>query len=113
MTQQNAALVEESAAAAESLREQASRLAQVVQIFRIDGAAPLHSPAPLQRAGAAHPPALKPAIVTPARADAKPVIVSQRPTAPPKAKPMASHAPAPAPVKAPVAAGAEGDWESF
>ncbi|MFP8835924.1 methyl-accepting chemotaxis protein [Hydrogenophaga sp. XSHU_21] len=35
MTQQNAALVEESAAAAESLREQAGRLAQVVQVFRL------------------------------------------------------------------------------
>jgi methyl-accepting chemotaxis protein len=36
MTQQNAALVEQSAAAAESLREQAQRLAQVVGAFRID-----------------------------------------------------------------------------
>ncbi|MCB1980256.1 MAG: methyl-accepting chemotaxis protein, partial [Burkholderiaceae bacterium] len=35
MTQQNAALVEESAAAADSLREQAARLAQVVQQFRL------------------------------------------------------------------------------
>ena len=35
MTQQNAALVEQSAAAAESLREQAARLAQVVSQFRI------------------------------------------------------------------------------
>ena len=35
MTQQNAALVEESAAAADSLRDQASRLAEVVRIFRI------------------------------------------------------------------------------
>ena len=35
MTQQNAALVEESAAAAESLREQADRLSQVVQQFRL------------------------------------------------------------------------------
>ena len=34
MTQQNAALVEESAAAAESLREQAQRLAEVVGTFR-------------------------------------------------------------------------------
>jgi methyl-accepting chemotaxis protein len=34
MTQQNAALVEESAAAAESLKDQASRLAQVVAVFR-------------------------------------------------------------------------------
>jgi len=35
MTQQNAALVEESAAAAESLREQAQKLAQVVSQFRV------------------------------------------------------------------------------
>jgi len=35
MTQQNAALVEESAAAAESMREQADRLAQVVRQFRV------------------------------------------------------------------------------
>ena len=35
MTQQNAALVEESAAAAESLREQAARLSRVVQQFRL------------------------------------------------------------------------------
>jgi methyl-accepting chemotaxis protein len=36
MTQQNAALVEQSAAAAESLREQAARLAQVVATFRLN-----------------------------------------------------------------------------
>ncbi|MEW6098275.1 MAG: methyl-accepting chemotaxis protein [Pseudomonadota bacterium] len=36
MTQQNAALVEESAAAAESLKEQALRLAQMVRSFRIE-----------------------------------------------------------------------------
>ncbi len=35
MTQQNAALVEESAAAAESLKEQAARLAQVVATFQL------------------------------------------------------------------------------
>ena len=55
MTQQNAALVEESAAAAESLREQAARLSQVVQQFRLAqdqnsaqyqaAAAPLAAPA--------------------------------------------------------------------
>ncbi|MDD2545041.1 MAG: methyl-accepting chemotaxis protein [Burkholderiaceae bacterium] len=38
MTQQNAALVEQSAAAAESLREQAARLSQVVQQFRLSRA---------------------------------------------------------------------------
>src|SRR5690606_5958147 len=34
MTQQNAALVEEAAAAAESLKDQAQRLAEVVRIFK-------------------------------------------------------------------------------
>ncbi|EJE49570.1 methyl-accepting chemotaxis protein [Acidovorax sp. CF316] len=37
MTQQNAALVEESAAAAHSLREQATRLAGAVQVFKLSG----------------------------------------------------------------------------
>jgi methyl-accepting chemotaxis protein len=44
MTQQNAALVEQSAAAAESLREQAQRLASVVSAFRLDGAAAYAAP---------------------------------------------------------------------
>ncbi len=38
MTQQNAALVEQSAAAAESLREQAQRLSALVSTFRLTGA---------------------------------------------------------------------------
>ena len=37
MTQQNAAPVEESAAATESLKEQAQRLAQAVRAFRLRG----------------------------------------------------------------------------
>jgi len=36
MTQQNAALVEQSAAAAESLKDQAARLAGLVSTFRLD-----------------------------------------------------------------------------
>ena len=36
-TQQNAALVEEAAAAAESLQDQAGALAQAVSVFRLDG----------------------------------------------------------------------------
>ncbi|NIF84688.1 HAMP domain-containing protein [Comamonas sp. Tr-654] len=53
MTQQNAALVEESAAAAESLREQAARLAQLVSQFKLAGGA-LHAAQRSPRA-AAHP----------------------------------------------------------
>jgi methyl-accepting chemotaxis protein len=37
MTQQNAALVEEAAAAAESLQDQAGTLVQAVSVFRLDG----------------------------------------------------------------------------
>jgi methyl-accepting chemotaxis protein len=37
-TQQNAALVEESAAAAESLKQQAARLAEAVSVFRLASA---------------------------------------------------------------------------
>jgi methyl-accepting chemotaxis protein len=37
VTQQNAALVEEAAAAAESLQDQARNLAQVVSVFKLDG----------------------------------------------------------------------------
>ena len=40
VTQQNAALVEESAAAAASLTQQASRLAQAVAVFRLDATTP-------------------------------------------------------------------------
>ncbi|HEX5737223.1 MAG TPA: chemotaxis protein, partial [Hydrogenophaga sp.] len=43
MTQQNAALVEESAAAAESLKDQAQRLAQVIQVFRLEAGVQAHS----------------------------------------------------------------------
>ena len=42
VTQQNAALVEEAAAAAESLQDQAGNLAQVVSVFKLDG---MHTPA--------------------------------------------------------------------
>ncbi|MGI4844635.1 MAG: methyl-accepting chemotaxis protein [Janthinobacterium lividum] len=46
VTQQNAALVEEAAAAAQALREQSARLAEVVSVFRLDGAAPARQAAP-------------------------------------------------------------------
>ena len=36
MTQQNAALVEESAAAAASMKDQAARLAELVSVFRVE-----------------------------------------------------------------------------
>ena len=44
MTQQNAALVEQAAAATESMREQAEHLARAVSIFRIDAPVPVAAP---------------------------------------------------------------------
>ena len=38
VTQQNAALVEEAAAASESMQEQAAALAEMVSIFKLDAA---------------------------------------------------------------------------
>ncbi len=64
MTQQNAALVEESAAAAQSLRDQAARLAQAVEFFRLSAvpqqqqpaaSGPLSAPAPAPAARASRP----------------------------------------------------------
>ena len=67
-TQQNAALVEEAAAAAAALREQSTRLAQAVSVFRIDGAQMLAastaavdaSPAPVRPALTVRKPAPRP-----------------------------------------------------
>ncbi|WP_081933698.1 methyl-accepting chemotaxis protein [Massilia sp. 9096] len=57
VTQQNAALVEEAAASAQSLRELAAELAQLVAQFQLDGVARnAHTPA---RAGAAREPQLQ------------------------------------------------------
>jgi methyl-accepting chemotaxis protein len=71
VTQQNASLVEEAAAAAESMQEQAAQLAQIVAVFKLDDAAShttrLAAPkaaAPLRAAGA------KPRLAMPARAGA-------------------------------------------
>ncbi len=81
MTQQNAALVEEAAAAAQSLQDQAAELAHVVSVFKLvegevahvmapsglDRPAPA-APAPKPRAPAARP--SKPALKQPATASA-------------------------------------------
>ncbi|GCL64986.1 methyl-accepting chemotaxis protein [Pseudaquabacterium pictum] len=96
MTQQNAALVEEGAAAAESLKDQAHRLTQVVGTFHLGDVA---VPAP---AAAARP-------------SAKPAMAAAAPR-PAPSRPAARPGPAVPPAAAvqrsePEPAGA--DWESF
>jgi methyl-accepting chemotaxis protein len=102
MTQQNAALVEEAAAAAQSLQDQAGELGRVVSIFKlVEGeeqapAAPAIAPAPKT----ANLPALRTPVARPAR-PARPAV-----------KKSASSATPAKPKKAPVAAGGD-EWEEF
>src|SRR6202012_2967463 len=79
VTQQNAALVEESAAAAESLKHQAQQLATTVAGFKLDASSPTRPlpaapSAPLKRPT---PAPTKPALRSaPVKAHAKPVTPS-------------------------------------
>ena len=120
MTQQNAALVEESTAAAQSLREQARQLAEAVSVFKVQGggvqaAAPVArstpAPAPVPAAAAARAPAArKPAVRAPApKASAR--LAQPAATAPARPSKAASPPAAATPRAAP--AGGEDDWESF
>jgi methyl-accepting chemotaxis protein len=87
VTQQNASLVEEAAAASEALQDQANKLAAVVSIFKVEGSQQAHS------------------TVAPAK--------TARVSAP---KPRAAALPAKAPARvtrAPSAATASADWEEF
>ncbi len=106
MTQQNAALVEESAAAAQSLREQAEHLAQVVSVFKVNGAA-YGGVAPPMRA--AHKPAA-PARPAAAAQSTAPRISQAGSKPATKAAAPAKAAPARTPA---LAQGGDEDWESF
>ncbi|HRH80560.1 MAG TPA: methyl-accepting chemotaxis protein [Thiobacillaceae bacterium] len=87
MTQQNAALVEEAAAAAESLQDQAGSLAEAVSVFKVAGGGRQLVAAPARR----------PASATPAPA--------------PAAMPLAARAAARMRADAPQAA--DDEWEEF
>jgi hypothetical protein len=109
MTQQNASLVEESAAAAAGLRDQALRLAQVVAVFNVGTGVPVAAqiaPRPM--------PASMPARVAPALA-AQPKPTSPRPAAtPPRLTSTVATASKPKPK--PVTANSkddDGEWGVF
>ena len=110
MTQQNAALVEESAAAASSMKDQAHRLAQVVASFKLQaGLATARSAPAVVKA----PPRLN-AVVAPQRLAAAPARAPV--AAKPKAiTPKATAEPLGTPPKLAKAtpAGGDDDWETF
>jgi methyl-accepting chemotaxis protein len=102
-TQQNAALVEESAAAAESLKGQAQQLVHAVSVFQVAQAAAGHG---VPHAGT-H--------AAPVSAAQAPVRVAAAPVAKPVAKPVAAT-PKPAPAPRAVAAAepvSDDDWATF
>jgi methyl-accepting chemotaxis protein-2 (aspartate sensor receptor) len=124
MTQQNAALVEQSAAAAESLKEQARRLADVVATFKLGATAvptvaPTAVPAVMKApAVAARQPAPEPKTapaLTPAAPALKPAAPAPKTTASSDAKRTATPADTPAAKPTPVAATADtdDDWQTF
>jgi methyl-accepting chemotaxis protein-1 (serine sensor receptor) len=104
VTQQNAALVEEAAAAAQSLEDQAGRLRQAVAVFQLaEGAGNAGQHAAATRAPARRPPALKATPVSAAPARRAPAVA-----APKAASPVAGTVAGTA-----TATAAAGDWETF
>jgi methyl-accepting chemotaxis protein len=106
-TQQNAALVEEASASAESMRQQAGQLVDAVSAFNIGGAQPSkRSPAPVAAASAPVAPRPAPAARSAAPAPAKP-----RATVASAAKPATT----PPPASRKRAAETDGDqhWQEF
>jgi methyl-accepting chemotaxis protein len=118
MTQQNAALVEQAAAAFQSLQDQAAELQRVVSIFKLEEgmeAAAAGETAPAAPATAASAPAARVALPRPAaRPQVKKAAVKAE--AKPAAKPAAGASPATdksATSKKMAAAAASDDWEEF
>ncbi|MCW2313871.1 methyl-accepting chemotaxis protein [Rhodoferax antarcticus] len=117
VTQQNAALVEEMAAAASSLRSQAQALVQTVAVFKL-GAGDHSSASPLPPAAVrSHPPKAMAFKGVDRRAGGVPKGAAARGAAPAQPRPAkAAAVPLAAPVaKAPVPASgtSDADWETF
>jgi methyl-accepting chemotaxis protein len=101
-TQQNAALVEESAAAAESLKDQARRLGETIAIFKVGNE---RRPEPVAKSAAPAP--VAPSVNKPAVGKPK---LAPKGSATPRPAAASPAAPRPAPPPAPAP---DGDWETF
>ncbi|QNB01371.1 methyl-accepting chemotaxis protein [Massilia sp. Se16.2.3] len=105
MTQQNAALVEEAAAAAQSLQDQAGELARVVSIFKlVEGE---------QQQAAVEPVLAAPAATVPAVRAPQPRAQAARPALKKPAAQAAKAAPRPGKPKKPTVAAGNDEWEEF
>jgi methyl-accepting chemotaxis protein len=104
VTQQNAALVEEAAAAAESLEEQAQNLQAAVAIFNIGGQTTTERSQPSARKTE------RPALSTPQRGASRPLAHAAPRLA---AKPSKASQPAAQTAKATPAGSSEEQWEEF
>ena len=102
MTQQNAALVEQSSAAAEGLKDQAQRLSQLVSVFQTGGANHMGS-LPPPRASVAPAPQARPRLAAPTPAPRAPALSAPTRAAAPSTLRKAAALPAPAAAKAAVA----------
>ncbi|MDR7050133.1 methyl-accepting chemotaxis protein-1 (serine sensor receptor) [Duganella sp. 3397] len=110
VTQQNAALVEEAAAASQAMQEQAVKLAEMVSVFQVAGTPVAGTPVAGSPARAAAAPRATTAPAKAATAAARPAIA--KPAARPAAKsPSLKLADKPARNKP--AASSDGDWEEF
>jgi methyl-accepting chemotaxis protein len=114
MTQQNAALVEQSAAAADSMQHQAKRLTEAVSAFQLGNAGP--GAAPPARPAPAQAPARAPSAAPAARAAAAPLPAPHAPAHEQAARQAIASARAASrvsPASPPAAPPANDDWESF
>ncbi|MFN4312565.1 MAG: methyl-accepting chemotaxis protein, partial [Ferrovibrio sp.] len=96
--QRNAALVEETTAAAQSLNQQAQQLAELVGFFKLGSEARMAQPAPQPAA------ATRPGAAAPKPAASKPAARAE------PARPAATPAPAPA---AAARGGDDEEWQEF
>ena len=105
VTQQNAALVEQAAAAAEAMQDQAARLAQLVSVFQLSANHPALT-------ASARRPAIAPRPKTPVtRAPAQ--RLSNLQAVPAKARAVVAAPARSAPQPAPALARQDADWEEF
>ncbi|PXX47779.1 methyl-accepting chemotaxis protein [Undibacterium pigrum] len=102
MTQQNSALVEQAAAAAESMQEQAGALAQAVSVFKLDSMVNVQAPAPAQARPAASKVRTTQSTTTTLKISKAPA--ASKPAEKPTAKKSSLEKPS---------AGSNDDWEEF